>query len=563
MFSSAMCIVPKVSVNITLRNDLAETELMFHCVNSGNQAIQAPFAVPVPIGAMLSPNVNEKNELGGRFPSPANCTLHAVREASDPWQNLAKQQANPAAVEFCGLPLLKTNPIHIPAGESQPITLNYLYTCPSTGPRVDYLLPRSESVEYSVPWSMQVDIQSDQSIATVYSPSHKMTSKRLSATSFQVKVDDNEAAQPGRFWLSYLLDQGGLSATLYTQPDDATPEADGTFLFLAGVSANPEAGQGIPRELTLALDRSGSMQGQKIDQVREAATQVLDGLNENESFNIITYNDKVITFADKPVRKTADNFDAACKFIESVQPRGGTNLHGALLESVRQEPSPRTLPIVLFLTDGLPTVGETAEATIRDVIASKNPYHQRIFTVGVGVDVNTPLLEAIASETRAVPTFVLPAENIKTKISQVFQSLERPILADAGLEILGETGQTDAPRVSDVFPDPLPDLFQDDHLVVLGRYQGTDPLTFRVQGNYLGEEKTFEFTFPLKGQPAHPFVSRLWATQKIAALVQEIRKSGATADPYEILANPKQDARLKSLADDILKLTTRCGILTE
>ncbi len=558
------CAVPKVSAQVNIHNDLAETLLTFQCVNTGGKATQAPIAVPLPNGARLSENLPKTSESGHVSPV-TECTVLPAGQASVVWQNLAKQLSCSAPVEFCGLPLLQTNPVPLPAQGQTPISLNYAFTCPSSGSRFDYVLPRSESVEYAVPWSMQVHVQADKPISTVYSPSHKLETKRLSANSFQVKVAENEAAQPGGFWLSYLLEQGELSATLFTQPDgpENSSTAEGTFLFLLGGPADSSRIKGIPRELTLALDRSSSMQGEKMEQVREAATQIIQGLNEDESFNVIAYNNKVASFADKPVRKTAENFKAACKFIQAMQPRGGTDLQAALLEAVRQEPTPRTLPIVLCLTDGLPTVGETAEAKIRDGIAARNSYHQRIFTVGVGVDVNTPLLETLADETRALPTFVLPKENIKTKVSQVFQSLARPILADADLEIRDADGQTETTRVCDVYPNPLPDLFQEDHLVVLGRYHGTDPLTFRVQGNYLGEKKTFAFTFPLKDQPAYPFVSRLWATQKIAALVQEIRKSGATADPYEILANPKQDPKLKSLAEEVLKLTTRYGILTE
>lgn len=561
-FGRLAVVVPQVTALVKIHNTRAETELKFSCQNIGQETLQAPIVVPLPTNAQdlkTTPGVDQKNN-----PVPGGqSALVSAEDALPVWQNLAKQLADPAPLEFCGHPLLKSSPVYLPPGESQSVIMQYGMTCPTDAGRVDYVLPRSESVQYAVPWSVAVDVRCDQPIATVYSPSHKLETKRLSANSLQVKMDEADANQPGGFWLSYLIDQGGLSATLFTQPDDTTPEADGTFLFLAGVPALPKDGKGIPRELTLALDRSSSMQGKKLEQVRAAATQVLKSLDDGESFNIITYNDKITTFAEKPVKKTTETFDAACKFIEAVEPRGGTNLHRALEESIKQQPTPRTLPIVLFFTDGLPTVGETSELTIREVIAKQNPHGQRIFTVGVGVDVNTVLLDSIAKSSRAQPTFVLSTENIKAKVSEVFQSLESPVLADAVLTIQSKANQTDAKRVRDVFPNPLPDLFQDDHMVVLGRYHGTEPLTFEVTGNYLGNEKTFAFTFPLQDQPAYPFVSRLWATQKIAALVEEIRKSGANADPYDILINPKQDPKLKSQAEEVLKLTTRYGILTE
>lgn len=554
---------PNLSATVKIHNTTAETRLQFHCVNPSQQSISVPIAVPLPKTGKITTKREDFSKVENPIPY-AQTEVIPTEKAVGEWQAMAKKLTNPAPIEFCGRPLLRTSPIHLSPGESQPVTVEYAQTLSSKQQRYDYVFPRSESVENTIPWSLNCSIQTDRPISTLYSPTHQVKAKRKSATSFQVELDEQETAQPGTFWLSYLLDQGeDLSATLYTQPDDDTPEADGTFLFLVGLPAQSSKDRAIPRELTLALDRSGSMQGPKMDQVQEAATQVIEGLNDGESFNIITYNNQITSFAEKPVKKTAETLKSALEFIEQVKPRGGTNLNGALLESVRQKPASQTLPIVLFLTDGLPTVGETAEVKIRDVIAKQNPYQRRIFTVGVGVDVNTPLLETIANETRAQPTFVLPSENVKTKVSQLFDSLERPVLADNELDILNTEGRPIPDRVRDVYPNPLPDLFKDDHLVVLGRYRGTEPLTFRLEGNYLGKKKTFQFTFPLKDQPSYPFVSRLWATKKIAALVQEIRKSGANADPYVILTNPKQDAGLKSKASDILKLTTRYGIVTE
>lgn len=556
-------LAPQVSAEVKIQNHTATTRLQFQCVNPRQESVSAPVAVPLPQTGPIAFSQAKLTE-GKNTVLFGQTELVPTEKAVGEWQKWAKQFTNPALIEFCGFPLLKTPPVHLSPGESQPVTVEYAQTLAAQSSRYDYVLPRSESVQNTIPWGVNCEIQTDQPISTVYCPTHKVRSKRQSANSFQVELDDQEAAQPGSFWLSYLLDQGSeLSATLFTQPDEDTPAADGTFLFLVGLPANPPDGQAIPRELTLALDRSGSMQGPKMDQVQAAATQVIEGLNEGESFNIITYNNQVTSFAEKPIKKTAETLKSALEFIQEVQPRGGTNLNGALLESVKQKPTAQTLPIVLFLTDGLPTVGETEEVKIRDVVTKQNSYHRRIFTVGVGVDVNTPLLETIATESRAQPTFVLPSENVKTKVAQLFQSLERPILANAELAILNAQGQPIPDRIRDVYPNPLPDLFKDDHLVVLGRYEGTEPLKFRLKGNYLGTEKTFEFVFPLKDQPSSPFVSRLWASKKIAALVQEIRKSGANADPYVILTNPKQDPQLKSQAEEVLQLTRRYGIFTE
>ena len=106
--------------------------------------------------------------------------------------------------------------------------------------------------------------------------------------------------------------------------------------------------------------------------------------------------------------------------------RGGTNIHDALLEALRQPPAEGTLPIVLFMTDGLATVGQTSEAAIRELARKGNPHQRRIFTFGVGVDVNTPLLEKIAYESRATTTFVLPWRGCRGESRRRLPAAARP-----------------------------------------------------------------------------------------------------------------------------------------
>ncbi|MFH0939159.1 MAG: VWA domain-containing protein [Planctomycetota bacterium] len=108
----------------------------------------------------------------------------------------------------------------------------------------------------------------------------------------------------------------------------------------------------MKREVTLVLDRSGSMKGEKIKQVREAAKQIIAGLKPEETFNIIIYNESVDVFAEKPVLKSKEIETAAGAFLDNTMPCGGTNIHDALMEALRQKPTEGALPIVLFLTDG-------------------------------------------------------------------------------------------------------------------------------------------------------------------------------------------------------------------
>ena len=306
------------------------------------------------------------------------------------------------------------------------------------------------------------------------------------------------------------------------------------------------------------------MNGEKIEQVRAAALQVLGGLSDGEAFNLITYNDTVSLYSPEPVVKSEQSVKAARAFIQAITAQGGTNIHDALSRGMRIKPAAGMLPLVLFLTDGLPTVGETSKAAIRDVAVKANQYERRVFTFGVGVDVNTPLLEKIAFESRGTATFVLPKEDVEVKVGQVFRRLSGPVLAEPALAVMDAARGAAAGRVLDVLPAKLPDLFAGDQLVLLGKYTGAEPLVFKLSGNYLGTRRTFQFRFELdKATTRNAFVPRLWASRKIAILVDAVRRMGASGGASSAYTAASADPRLKELADEIVRLSTEFGILTE
>ncbi|MGH7130304.1 MAG: vWA domain-containing protein, partial [Planctomycetaceae bacterium] len=326
---------------------------------------------------------------------------------------------DPALLEFAGLNLIKSSVFPLEPNGTQKVRITYEHLLPAVGDRVDYVLPRTESVDYHVPWTINVRIKSKQPVSTVYSPSHPIETQRQSANVVSARLSTSAQGDPGSFRLSYLVDRGEMAASLFTYPDASGD--GGYFLLLAGLpaEAKPED-QGIQREVTLVIDRSGSMNGEKIEQARQAALQVVAGLNDGERFNLITYSDSVDLFSAEPVVKDPNTEQAAREYISRITARGGTNLHDALLQSLQPRPAEGTLPLVLFLTDGLPTVGQTSEVAIREVASKSNPHDRRVFTFGVGVDVNTPLLEGIATATRAKATFVLPGDGVEVKVGDVF-----------------------------------------------------------------------------------------------------------------------------------------------
>jgi uncharacterized protein YegL len=452
--------VTDVTVGVVILEQAATTTMDIGLRNPTARRIEAELAVPVPDGAVV---------LSFTFQGAAKeptAELLMKNEATRTYEAIVARVRDPAMLEFIGYNLIRSSVFPLEPKGTQKVRLTYEHILPADGDRIDYVLPRTESLDYNVPWKISVRIKSRRPISTAYSPSHKIETTRLDIRSLHdadipvanivsVRLADDAATEPGSFRLSYLLEREGVTASLFSYPDASAH--GGYFLLLAGLSATPTGGNGGPaikREVTLVLDRSGSMSGEKIEQVRQAALQVLAGLEEGEAFNVITYNDAVERFSREPLTKTAKSVAAAHAYLRSVKAGGGTNIHDALLEALRQKPAQEMLAIVLFLTDGLPTVGQTSEIAIRNVAIKANPYERRIFTFGVGVDVNTPLLEKIALETRGTATFVLPKEDVEVKVSQVFNRLAGPVLASPKLEIVSAkkgwalTGSESADRLA-------------------------------------------------------------------------------------------------------------------
>ncbi len=545
--------ITEVEVRIDIVEMTATTTIELHLENPTSQRQEAELIFPVPDGAVVR---------GFAYDGPGGQITAQVLpkdEARRIYESLVSRIRDPALVEFIGYNLIRSSVFPIEARGKQRVRLTYEHLLDTDGSRVDYVLPRTESLQYGVPWNVTARIRAERPISTVYSASHKLQMERIGEREMSLKIAAGANREPGPFRLSYLLQEDGVTASIFAYPDEKV--GGGYFLFLAGLPAkateDPDV-QAIKREVTLVIDRSGSMRNEKIEQVKEAAMQVIAGLRPGEAFNILLYSNSVQWFSPRPVVKDEATQEAARKYIEGITATGGTNLHDALHAALQQEPMQGMLPIVLFLTDGLPTVGQTSEIAIRELAAKSNPHHRRVFTFGVGFDVNAPLLEKLADQSRGRAEFVLPQEDVEAKVGAVFQQLTGPILAEPELRITDAHGNAAVGRTRDILPERLPDLFEGDRLILLGQYVGNAPIIFEVSGNYFGKRRTFKSHLDFaKASEKNGFVPRLWASRKIAELIDAVRQAGAEPSAAA------QDPKIKELVDEIVRLSTEFGILTE
>jgi len=553
-----------VKVGVVILEQAATTTMDIDLKNSTGSRLEAELLVPLPEGAAI-----RSFAFSGPGKEPT-AELLPKDEAAATYKSIVARIKDPALLEFAGYNLIRSSVFPVDAHGTQKIRLTYEHLLTADGARIDYVLPRTESIDYKVPWEVSMKIKSQRPISTVYSPSHEIEFKRTGNNTASLSIDQQRMNEPGPLQVSFLQDlDGGVTASLFAYPD---PETDGGyFLLLAGLPVTKLATDHngrpkVKREVTIVIDRSGSMAGEKIEQAKAAAVQVIDGLLDGEAFNVIDYSDSIASFAPAPVVRNKQNAGQARHYVRRLASGGGTNIHDTLIEALRPKPIEGMLPIVLFLTDGLPTVGVRSEVAIRNAVEKVNKYNRRLFTFGVGYDVNVPLLDHLARNSRAVSTYVLPNEEIEAKVSQVYRRLYGPILSEPDLAVIDPDGVVNTRRVGDLLPSAVPDLFEGDKLVVLGKYSGEESLRFRLDGDFLGKPRSFQFKFKLnKSTTKNSFVPRLWASRKIALLIEEIRQAGAEADTSTsvVAASAVNDPKMKELVDEIVRLSVKFGILTE
>ncbi|HZF72885.1 MAG TPA: VWA domain-containing protein, partial [Gemmatimonadaceae bacterium] len=296
----------------------------------------------------------------------------------------------------------------------------------------------------------------------------------------------------------------------------------------------------VPRDVTFVIDVSGSMSGQKIEQARSAGKQLLRTLSAMDRFRLIDFSSDVRTFRDDYSTATSENIRAAERYLDELDAQGSTNISGALDEALSPRVQSGRLPIILFLTDGQPTVGERDPNAIAANVAAHRG-SRRLFTFGVGADLNVSLIEQLALEGRGTASFVRPDESVERAVGIVASRLTSPLVTDVRVH-------ADGVRLLKMHPSGPVDIFAGEDLVLLTRYNGSGNATLRFDGQTTSGPVswTSRVFFPDRSRE-NPFVARLWATQRIGYLSAEKRKNGGS----------------KEIDDEIRDLGERFGIPTE
>ena len=559
-------------IRVELRDRVLRYEVEERFVNRGGMIGEADFLFPLPKNAAFR---DLKLSIDGEL--VAGETMNAT-EARRIYEDIVRRQRDPALVEWMGHGLLRTRIFPIQPGEERRIVVRFESVAEREGDamRVDYFrgqafqgqpaLPRPEPRVHPADERLTQRDSRDRTtfmlryraggeLGESYSPTHELDVRREGALR-EVSI---RGGGPDIAVLVALRHSAAASVAMLPH---ATRDEPG-YALITVTPPTELASSRLPRDVTFVIDVSGSMSGQKLEQARAAGRQLLRTLGERDRFRVIDFSTDVRSFRDDFVFATAANVREAIRYIDDLDAVGSTNISGALEEALRgmrraerpwdaervdeeRRPEDRLLadrlPLVLFMTDGAPTVGDRDPGSIA-ARAARLRGDARVFSVGMGADVNVGLIEQLALEGRGTAHFVRPEENVERAVELLASRLRQPLLTDVRVTVEGSDV-----RLSRAYPSGPQDIFAGQDLVLLTRYDGSGSANVVVTGRAGSRQVRWSTTraFPRSARET-AFVPRLWATQRLGWLAAEKRRNGGSSE----------------IDDEIRRLGERFGIPTE
>lgn len=519
-------------VTVTIDEQIATTHIDQLFINDNDWLLEGTYLFPLPAGATVSQLTMWVNG------QAIEARVLPAGEARNIYDEIVRQLRDPALLEYVGRDAIQANVFPIPPHDERRIEIEYNQVLTADNGLFHYVYPQSTNLYTNTPLDSQnirVEVLSNEAIRAIYSPTHPVAISREGDFVAVVGYEDEQVIADQDFELYYSVSAENIGLNLLSYKESGE---DGFFLLLVAPTVTVDPNQIVDRDIILILDTSGSMEGDKLAQAKEAAIYVIDHLNPQDRFNIVTFSTGVRNYA--PTLQRADDSGDYLTFINSLEALGGTNISGALLEAAAIA-DPERPPTILFLTDGLATEGIVETGLLLSSVEQATPAGTRLFAFGVGDDVDTFLLDSLAENYRGTTTYVRPGQAVDEAVSSFYAKVSTPVLTDISLDFGGIT-------VEQLYPDTLPDLFAGTQLVLTGRYRAGGPATITLRGTVNGQEQIFSYADNLfrNGGGGDDFIPRLWATRAIGHLLNEIRLNGENQE----------------LVQSIVNLSIRYGIIT-
>lgn len=527
----------RVSVEIVDGAAVTKVEQVF--VNSSSRQLEAHFVFPLPKGAALQDfylYINGKKTKG---------EMLEKQKATDIYEGIVRRLQDPGLLEYVDTDAFRARVFPVPANGEQKIELTFSQVLDFNAGLYQYHYPLGAGSRGAPKLTVKQDfvfsasIKSKTPLRSIYSPTHKLGVSRKGENEAITGLELGPGTDISKdLDLFYAVSDKSVGLTFMSHRPD--PEQPGFFMALISPKTELKADEIVSKRVTFVIDTSGSMMGDRMKLARDSLKYCVQKLNAKDEFNVVRFSTDVEALFDKPQLASEANVKKAVEFVSQLEAIGGTAIDEAMVRALKDGANRGDKPhMVMFITDGHPTVGETDEASISKNAKGGNQ-GSRVFTFGVGDDLNARLLDRIADEGQGVSDFARDGRDFELKIGGFFDKVANPVLSDLALD-LSSIG------AYDVYPRRLGDLFKGAQLVVMGRYRTPKDGTVLLTGMFNGKKQVFEYRADaVKEGKQYDFVPRLWAIRKVGYLLEEIRLRGEKAE----------------LKDEVVALGKKYGIVT-
>jgi Ca-activated chloride channel family protein len=447
-------------------------------------------------------------------------------QARQLYESVVRRRKDPALLEYIDSTTFQARVYPIPANGDKRIRLEYNEILSSRNSQCKYVYSLGTERFSSKPLAdvrVTIRIKSTTPVSNIYSPSHTVKVEQTKPNEATVTWAAKDVKPDQDMVLYYSQAKNDVAMDVLTYKESGK---QGYFMLLASPQVADRQKAIRPKNVFFVLDRTGSMVGEKITQAKGALKYCLNALRPQDRFNVMTFNETPDVLWDKPgeelVPASRANIDKALDYIDRIDASGGTNLNDAVLTALQacsasSAKNSDTPNFIALITDGLPTVGEQS---IEKILENAKAVHSkaRIFTFGLGYDVNTHLLDLLAEQSGGKPEYVRPNEDIEAIVSEFFAGISEPFLTDVSIQARGA-------KILDIFPsNPMPDLFKGSQLIVLGRYDGHGTTTFTLSGTASGGRRTWNASVDMPASDTEKdFIPQIWAARKIGFLLDQVR----------------------------------------
>jgi Ca-activated chloride channel family protein len=467
-------------------------------------------------------------------------------EARRIYDEIVRSKRDPGLLEYAGKDLFQASVFPILPHSDKKLEITYTQVVRAEGGTVSYRYPLGTGRQLAQIGTVagRIEVESKEPVRNVYSPTHTIDVKRNTDRRSLVSFETTGNKDPQDFQLFYTLSKEDFGLTLLTHRE---PGKHGYFLLMISPKEEWSEQEYSAKDVVFVVDTSGSMAEEgKMEKARAALLYGVRILRPQDRFNVVSFAGEEHLMESGLIAADDKGRQRGEAFIKALKPVGGTNINQSLVASLGQfsDVSRERPKIIVFMTDGLPTVGETNVIRIVDNVRKASKPGVRLFTFGVGYDVNTALLDKLAAENGGTADYVEPKEDLEVKVSSFFTKVNYPVLTDLKIDMAN--AKTDL-----VYPRSIPDLFRGSQVTLIGRYSNDaslESLRLRLTGQAGGSSRSYNYdnlSFPLRNEN-NDYLPRLWATRRVGWLMEQVRSNGEQ----------------KELRDEIVDLGTRYGIVT-